>query len=142
MRFDIIAILSLATLATATSRKSNPFQPVSLKGLKKCQAACVSATIGNLGHGNIAIMSTPAKDFCSQPDLKLWLVKEVFPCGQVTCGRKVRLYAKRGMKWLRKTCPGVTFVEADFMQPAPQSPANVYDDEDANAVDVNDGDDY
>ncbi|KAI7910463.1 hypothetical protein M0657_011357 [Pyricularia oryzae] len=142
MRFDIIAVLSLATMATANSKKSDPYQPISLKGLKSCQAACISATIHSLGKGDIAIMSTPAMDFCSQPDLKLWLAKEVFPCGQVTCGRKVRLYAKRGMKWLRKTCPDVTFVEAELMQPAPQSPATVHGDEHANAVDVNDADDH
>ncbi|TLS21057.1 uncharacterized protein PpBr36_10457 [Pyricularia pennisetigena] len=119
MRFETLAVLTLASLATA-NRKPNPWDPLDVRSLKKCQAGCIQSTLPKLGDGKFVILQTPNEYFCASPDLKEWLRDEVFPCGVTACGRKVKLYAKRGMKWLRNTCPNLTFTEAEFSQPAGQ----------------------
>lgn len=147
MRFETLAIFTFASLAVAN--KPNPWDPLDVRPLKRCQADCVKSTLPKLGEGKFVILQTPNEYFCASPDLKTWLRDDLFPCGAISCGRKTELYAKRksflifsnlttailaglagdtdtalfhtgGMTWLRNTCPTITFTESEFASPSGQ----------------------
>ncbi|ORY64789.1 uncharacterized protein BCR38DRAFT_340807 [Pseudomassariella vexata] len=92
MRFSILAILATAGLAAANPEpnlKPKPWAPLSVKGLKDCQAACFKAHLFQLSKGQVQIGKTTNAEFCSipQPELSGWLQKEVIPCTKVVCGK-------------------------------------------------------
>ncbi|EHA56450.1 hypothetical protein MCOR27_009385 [Pyricularia oryzae] len=117
MRFETLAIFTFASLATATFAP-NPWDPLDVRPLAKCQANCVRATLPKLGEGKFVILQTPNEYFCASPDLMTWLRDDLFTCGAAVCGRNTERFAKRGMMWLHATCPSIAFNEAELAPPA------------------------